>query len=116
MLRAYPGGLFALVMRRSFMHLGIRQAIYPTLIIFIVALNRSEIDGTLANATPSDISTSLLPSMLFRGSTTAIHLSPSTDYLPDTERALDSLEDRSDGEEGRRPQEKPEEAAADYLA
>ncbi|KAM5541615.1 hypothetical protein V8D89_004805 [Ganoderma adspersum] len=40
-------------------------AIYPTIIIFIVALNRSPIDGGLANATPSSISADLLPSLVF---------------------------------------------------
>ncbi|KAM5538806.1 hypothetical protein V8D89_007528 [Ganoderma adspersum] len=66
-------------------------AIYPTLIIFIVALNRCEIDGALANATPSDISTNMLPSMLFRGSSTVIHLPPSIDSpgSPDTEHTFD---------------------------
>nr|VWO94089.1 Putative lipase ATG15 (EC (Autophagy-related protein 15) [Ganoderma boninense] len=40
-------------------------AIYPTIIICIVALNRSPIDGGLACATPSSLSANLLPSIVF---------------------------------------------------
>ncbi|KAI1790872.1 hypothetical protein LXA43DRAFT_1061837 [Ganoderma leucocontextum] len=77
-------------------------AMCPTFIIFIVALNGSQIEGSLVNASPSDISTAMLPSLLFRGSSTAIHLSPSTDH------SADSPENQSAEEP--RAQEKPEEA------
>ena len=68
------------------------QAIYPTLIIFIVALNRSEIDGALANATPSDISTGMLPSLPLRRSFSATRLSRSIDHPTRTERPFDNPE------------------------
>ncbi|KAM5541614.1 hypothetical protein V8D89_004804 [Ganoderma adspersum] len=45
-------------------------AIYPTIIIFIVALNRSPIEGGLANATTNGVSVALLPSIVF-GSTSS---------------------------------------------
>ncbi|KAM5538807.1 hypothetical protein V8D89_007529 [Ganoderma adspersum] len=76
-------------------------AIYPTLIICIVALNRSEMDSALAVATPSDIPTNMLPSMLLRGSNTSIHLSPSIDRPLQVECGFYSVEDPS-GEEGSR--------------
>ncbi|KAI1791883.1 hypothetical protein LXA43DRAFT_1094223 [Ganoderma leucocontextum] len=55
-------------------------AIYPTVIIFIVAVNRSQIDGSLANAgSPSAIPSDILPSIVFRstGSSVTVHTSPS---------------------------------------
>ncbi|PIL26102.1 hypothetical protein GSI_11856 [Ganoderma sinense ZZ0214-1] len=83
-------------------------AIYPTLIIFIVALNRSEIDGTLANATPSEISTNMLPSMLFRRSSTAINR---IDHFPCPPDPVfdDPVSEESDRlkEERPRPLQKP---------
>ena len=55
------------------------QAIYPTVIIFIVAVNRSLIDSTLANRDaasggPSRIRSDLLPSILFRNSSHTMHI------------------------------------------
>ncbi|KAM5538805.1 hypothetical protein V8D89_007527 [Ganoderma adspersum] len=89
-------------------------AIYPTLIIFIVALNRSQIDGNFANAgTPSDIPTNMLPSLLFRGSATGIHLPPSmtTDQSSDNEGSCNGPEDQSGEEERSRPEEELEEGS-----
>ncbi|PIL26103.1 hypothetical protein GSI_11857 [Ganoderma sinense ZZ0214-1] len=87
-------------------------AIYPTLIIFIVALNWSQIDGPLANGgTPSDISTNMLPSLLFRSSATTTHLPPGTsaDQSSDIGHAFDSPADQSGEVEQSQPQQKLEE-------
>nr|VWO99371.1 Pheromone receptor CPRa1p [Ganoderma boninense] len=87
-------------------------AIYPTLIIFIVSLNRSEIDSTLANCTPSDIPTNLFPSMHFSGSQTEIHLPPSPriDGPLHSDRTIHDAEgqlgeDRSHAQEAFKPDE-----------
>ncbi|PIL32549.1 hypothetical protein GSI_05252 [Ganoderma sinense ZZ0214-1] len=57
-------------------------AIYPTIIIFIVALNRSPIDGGLANATPSNLSADLLPSIVFKDPLETSLVEPAISKVP----------------------------------
>lgn len=53
----------------------------------------------------------MLPSLFFRGSSTALHVPPSTDHLPNTEHAFNGMDPEGQSEEERsQREEKLEEA------
>lgn len=53
----------------------VSQAIYPTIIIFVVTLNRSVIESSLLNAgSPSAIPTYVLPDLVLGSDSSAAHM------------------------------------------